>query len=68
MNLIVGYGNPDRQDDGLAWHVLCGIAGRLGRPIPTIEEGFEPMGPDPHMLFVFQLTPEMAELVAGYDR
>ncbi len=68
MNLIVGYGNPDRQDDGLAWHVLCGIARRLGRPIPTIEEGFSPSGDDPDLLFVLQLTPELAELVAEYTK
>ena len=28
--LFIGYGNPDRQDDGVAWHVLTGIANQLG--------------------------------------
>ena len=24
--LVLGYGNVDRMDDGLAWHVLAGLA------------------------------------------
>jgi hydrogenase maturation protease len=67
-SLVIGYGNPDRQDDGLAWHVLCGLAERLGRSLPSLEEGFAPEGDQPHLLFVLQLTPELAELAAGYER
>ncbi len=67
-SLVIGYGNPDRQDDGLAWHILCGLAKRLGRPCPTVEEGFAPQGTDPDLLFVLQLTPELSETIAAYQR
>lgn len=67
--LIVGYGNADRQDDGIAWHILCGIARRLGRAIPSApEEGFFPEGQDIDLWFQLQLTPEMAEEIAKYQR
>lgn len=67
--LIIGYGNADRQDDGVAWHILRGLAHRLGREIPeTPEEGLEPSGEPPHLMFVLQLTPELSETVAAYQR
>lgn len=66
--LIIGYGNPDRQDDGVAWHVLRGLAERLGRPLPTLEESFFPSGQDPDLWFILQLTPELAEQVARYSK
>jgi hydrogenase maturation protease len=67
--LILGYGNPDRQDDGVAWHVLVGVAKQLGRPVPeTFEEEFEPGGPTPDFLFMLQLVPELAETLASYER
>lgn len=67
--LIVGYGNADRQDDGAAWHILAGIAERLGRPVPNLpEDGFYPEGEATDLWFVLQLAPEMAEDFAAYDR
>jgi Ni,Fe-hydrogenase maturation factor len=67
--LIVGYGNLDREDDGLAWHVLAGLAARLGRSIPDDpDEGFQPAGEYPHLYFTLQLTPEMSEMLSEYDR
>lgn len=69
--LIIGYGNVDRQDDGLAWHVLADLWARLGRqPQPDPDEGFDLStgGPYPHFLFTLQLTPELAELISSYDR
>lgn len=66
--LILGYGNPDREDDGVAWHILAGIARRLHRPVPDdFSEDFSSQG-SPDLLFVLQLTPELAETVAQYDR
>jgi len=68
-SIIIGYGNPDRQDDGLAWHVLVALAERLGRPLPAgPEEGFLPEDHDPDLWFVLQLTPEMADDLAHYAR
>jgi Ni,Fe-hydrogenase maturation factor len=36
--LIIGYGNPDREDDGVAWHVLEKLAHRFDCPIATVDE------------------------------
>ena len=68
--LILGYGNPDRQDDGVAWHILSRIACRLGRSAPaSLEEGsFYPEGDYPHLYFLLQLTPEISETASAYDR
>jgi len=67
--LIVGYGNADRQDDGVAWHVLSGIARRLGRPVPNApEDGYFPEGLDIDLWYVLQLAPEMSEDFAQYER
>ena len=66
--LVIGFGNIDRQDDGVAWHVLSQLADRLGRPHPAeIMEGLEDLSASPALLFVLQLTPELAEIVARYD-
>jgi hydrogenase maturation protease len=69
--LILGYGNPDRQDDGIAWHILDAVARRFTYPLPTSwEEGFQPSleNPDLELSFALQLVPEMAELVSTFDR
>lgn len=67
--LIVGYGNADRQDDGAAWHILSGIAAKLGLPIPAApEDGYFPEGQPVDLWYVLQLVPEMAEEFARYDR
>jgi hydrogenase maturation protease len=67
--LILGFGNVDRQDDGAAWHVLVALAQKLGRQRSILpEEGFSPEGDPPHLLSALQLTPEMAETIAGYER
>src|SRR5512140_520221 len=66
--LLIGFGNLDRQDDGVAWHVLCQLAARLGRPLPEPGEGFQAQGLEPDLLYVLQLTPELAELIEGYQR
>ncbi len=67
--LIVGYGNPDRQDDGLAWHILAKLARfyKIAGVDPAAEDFF-PVGHNPDLLFTLQLTPELAETLARYDR
>jgi hydrogenase maturation protease len=67
--LIIGYGNFDRQDDGVAWHVLVEVAKRLGRAVPdSPEEEFSVNGGAPDFIFELQLTPELAETIAQYER
>ncbi len=52
--LVIAWGNPLREDDGLAWHVLEGL--RRLRPRP----GRPPL----HLRHAHQLTPELAEPVS----
>lgn len=52
--LVVAWGNPLREDDGVAWHVLEGL--RLLKPRP----GLPPL----HLRHAHQLAPEMAESVS----
>jgi len=61
--LIIGYGNVDRQDDGVGWHILKNIAARVGRAIPeepgsTIE--IETTIVD--LLYFYQIFPELAHV------
>lgn len=66
---VFGYGNPDRQDDGVAWHVLTALARRLGWQVPaSIEEEFSPADGTPDLAYDLQLTPELAQTIAGYRR
>jgi len=67
--LILGYGNPDRQDDGAAWHILAALARRWGRIVPLWpEDCFEPAGENPDLMFNLQLLPEIAEELVHYER
>ncbi len=44
--LFLGYGNVDRQDDGVAWHILDLIGRHFGLNVPDpTGEGF--ISPDP---------------------
>ncbi|MHC1784906.1 MAG: hypothetical protein AB9891_19500 [Anaerolineaceae bacterium] len=66
--LIIGYGNPDRQDDGVAWHILTDLAGRLNRQVPEdYQEGFPETDENPALVFELQLTPEHSEIVGKAD-
>lgn len=66
---MIGFGNADRQDDGVAWHVLNQLSRRLKRPTSVSpDEGFQLTGKSPELLFVLQLTPEMAETIGQFER
>jgi len=51
-NLVVGYGNPLRGDDGLGWHAAAALAA-------------DPRLDDTEVLTRHQLTPELAEDIAN---
>ena len=66
--LILGYGNLDRQDDGVAWHVLSTLKKSLNLPFSeVIDEDFDSME-DCLFVFQLQLTPEQAESIAHFER
>lgn len=67
--LIIGYGNADRQDDGVGWHVLKNLAEKIGCTIPEdpgapIEVGNEQVD----LLYILQIFPELAETISHYER
>jgi len=66
--LIFGYGNHDRQDDGVAWHILSALKRSLGLPDPEmVDDDFDSTS-DLVTIFQLQLTPELAELIVDFDR
>ena len=66
--LVIGFGNRDRGDDGVAYHVVDALRQRLGQP-PLSEEGAgaEPGDAVVGSVFVPQLAPEWLDLASGYD-
>ena len=76
-SLVIGYGNPDREDDGVAWHIVRKLAERFGRVSPNtpivsildLDVG-EPQHRDdaPDLMIELQLMPEVAETLADYDK
>jgi hydrogenase maturation protease len=65
--LLIGYGNPDREDDGVAWHILRALTIKLGLVAPESYEDEFPLFPSMDFAFYLQLTPEMAEEIAPYE-
>jgi hydrogenase maturation protease len=67
--LILGYGNVDRGDDSIGYYVINRLARRFGHsdvePYSELPENLTDMA---DVLFQRQLMPEMAEVVADYDR
>lgn len=64
--LLLGYGNPDREDDGVAWHILRAITLKLGLSAPGSYEDEFPEHELIDFAFHLQLTPEMAEDINEY--
>ena len=65
--LVIGYGNVDREDDGVAWHVLQKLSVHFGKPVELLDGGTFEQLHNPQLVFGLQLTPEMAESFAGYE-
>jgi hydrogenase maturation protease len=64
--LILGYGNPDREDDGVAWHILRALTLKLGLDAPDSYEAEFPESEEINFDFQLQLAPEMAEDIVAY--
>jgi hydrogenase maturation protease len=65
--LLLGYGNPDREDDGVAWHILRALTIKLGVVPPESYEDEFPRVESIDFDFQLQLTPELAEDIAAYE-
>ena len=67
--LLIAYGNPDRQDDGVAWVILDQLSRDYGNKKPYGEESLLTFKEDVfHFVFLLQLLPELSELMAKYDQ
>lgn len=67
--LIIGYGNIDRQDDGVAWHVLLQVMQNYGIYTQGLgEEDLPVVFGDLEFQFHLQLMPEMADDLGQYER
>jgi hydrogenase maturation protease len=67
--LVIGYGNPSRNDDGVGLAVVNLLRLRQGlKALDETTDGFDELGGALDTLFLQQLTPELAETVAAYDR
>ncbi len=67
--LIIGYGNLDRADDGVANHVINALRQRLGQePLGEDDTGLEKLGSDIDSIFLVQLAPELMDVLALYQR
>ena len=75
--LIIGYGNPDREDDGVAWHILKKLAARFGRGDPNAQVAtiadvdlgpLEQRDDSPDLMAELQLMPEITETIVHYDK
>lgn len=67
--LLFGYGNPDRGDDGAAYHlfkVLFHQTGKEGADIFSTD--VIPLTDFVDVIFNFQLLPEYTDIVAQYEK
>ena len=65
--LVVGYGNPYRRDDGVAYAVVNALRRALGQPeLAPLDDGFAELGRQVDSVVAQQLVPEFAELLSPY--
>ncbi len=68
-SLVIGYGNPNRSDDGAGWHVVNALRERWAQPaLDSESDGADELGGQRDTLILQQLTPELTELLSQYDR
>lgn len=67
--IFIGYGNPDRGDDGVAWHLLNKVLTHTGcQENDLFSSDIINASPKLDVWFNFQLLPEMAETIAEYEQ
>lgn len=65
---VIAYGNRDREDDGAGWHILDQVLKDYQLQTPEFPgEWVETADGSLRFIYLFQLLPEMAEDVQGYD-
>jgi hydrogenase maturation protease len=67
--LLFGFGNPDREDDGVAWHILRFLMQKHGLTVSDeLDIDFHDEVNQVDYIFQLQLLPEIATDLAQYDR
>lgn len=67
--LVIGYGNRDRQDDGVAYYVVNALRSALGQErLSQDDSGLEGLGSTVDSIFCLQLAPELLETALDYER
>ena len=65
--LVIGFGNIDRADDGVAFHVINTLRRRLGQKALSEEDtGLEDLGAPVDSVFLSQLAPELMDTLTEY--
>jgi len=67
--LVIGYGNLNRADDGVAYYVINALRERL-RQVALSEDdtGLEELGAQTDSIFLTQLVPELLDTLVDYDQ
>lgn len=67
--IVIGYGNIDRADDGVALAVVNELRRTLGLPpLGEDDTGLGGLGQGVDTVFLSQLSPELAETLCDYER
>ena len=67
--LVIGFGNLDRADDGVAFHIINAVSRELGLgPLAENESGLDELVHPMDTAFIGQLTPEIIDVLEGYNR
>jgi hydrogenase maturation protease len=67
--LVIGYGNIDRADDGVAHVIINALRRRLGQAeLRDDETGLDDLGRMIDSVFLLQLTPELIDVMDRYER
>ena len=67
--IIIGYGNIDRSDDGLAYEIINLVRQNLGQNVlEDGDTGLEELGGEIDSVFLPQLVPEIMELLKDYEQ
>ncbi len=67
--LVLGLGNLSRQDDGFGWYAVNRVRARLGlEPIGEFDDGMSELGREVDSAFLPQISSDLADLVAKYER
>ena len=68
-NLLIGYGNPDRGDDGSAYHIFKSLLDIYDRTnVDLFSSEISMLNETADLFFNFQLLPEYAEMIADYNQ